>query len=209
MATSAATYLPERLSLSTMREAAEHCRGCELYKNATQVVFGRGLKRARVMLIGEIPGDQEDRQGKPFVGPAGGLLRSAMEKAGLELTDTYLTNVVKHFNWEPRGKRRLHKKPSARHIKACLPWLEAEIEVVQPAIIVCLGATAAQALLGPKFRITKQRGKFIENHWAPKLVASYHPSAILRARTEDERQKQRSELVSDLRLAVTALNGTD
>jgi DNA polymerase len=207
MATSAAEYLPERLSLSKMREAAGHCRGCELYKNATQVVFGQGLKRARVMLIGEIPGDQEDRQGKLFVGPAGGLLRAAMNEAEIDIGDTYLTNVVKHFNWEQRGKRRLHKKPSARHIKACLPWLEAEIEVIQPEIIVCLGATASQALLGSGFRITKQRGKFIENPWAPKLVATYHPSAVLRASTEDERRKQRSELVTDLRLVVSALDG--
>ncbi len=202
---SAADYLPERLSLSSLREAAEHCRGCELYKNATQTVFGRGLRRAPVMLVGEIPGDEEDRQGEPFVGPAGSLLKGAMGEAGLSIEETYLTNVVKHFRWEQKGRYRLHKKPSWSQIRACRPWLEAEIEVVQPEIIVCLGATASQSLLGSDFRVTKQRGRFLKSRWAPRLLATYHPSAILRAPDEVDRRRKHQELVADLRLVAQAL----
>jgi uracil-DNA glycosylase len=200
--TTAADFLPERLNLSSLRAAAEHCRGCELYKHATQTVFGQGLRRASIMMVGEVPGDQEDKQGKPFVGPAGALLRAASEEAGLMFDDIYLTNAVKHFRWEQKGRYRLHKKPTWSQIKACRPWLEAEIEVIQPQVIVCLGATAAQSLLGSEFRLTKQRGQFLENSWAPKLLATYHPSAILRAPDESDRRRKRAEFVDDLRLAV-------
>jgi uracil-DNA glycosylase len=203
--TSAAQYLPDRISLSSMREAANHCRGCELYRDATQVVFGKGPRHAHVMMVGEIPGDEEDRRGLPFVGPAGSLLRGAMEEAGVPIDEVYLTNAVKHFRWEARGKHRLHKKPGWSHIRACQPWLEAEIELIGPQVIVCLGATAAQSLLGSAFRVTKQRGKFLKNPWAPRLMATYHPSAILRAPDEIDRRRKHEEFVDDLRLVAAEL----
>ncbi len=156
----AESFLPARLSLKSLREAAAHCEGCELYRSATQTVFGEGSLNASIILLGEVPGDEEDKQGHPFVGPAGRLLDDALEEAGLDRDEVYVTNAVKHFRWEPRGKRRLHKKPTARQIAACRPWLHAEILVVKPQVIVCLGATAAQAMLGPSFRITKQLGSF-------------------------------------------------
>jgi uracil-DNA glycosylase len=202
---SAAQYLPDRISLSSMREAADHCRGCELYRDATQVVFGKGPRHAHVMMVGEIPGDEEDRRGLPFVGPAGSLLRGAMEEAGVPIDEVYLTNAVKHFRWEPRGQHRLHKKPGWSHIRACRPWLEAEIELIGPQVIVCLGATAAQSLLGSAFRVTKQRGKFLKNPWAPRLMATYHPSAILRAPDEIDRRRKHEEFVEDLRLVAAEL----
>ena len=181
LATSAESFLPPRMNLAALRASAAKCRGCDLYKDATQTVFGEGPKRAKLMLLGETPGDEEDRAGHPFVGPAGRLLDEVFDEAGLDRTEIYVTNAVKHFRWEPRGRRRLHKKPSARQIEACHPWLQAEILVVQPLLIVCLGATAAQSLLGRDFRITKQRGKFFDTDHAA-VMATYHPSAILRAR---------------------------
>jgi DNA polymerase len=200
--TTAEEFLPKRRSLAALRKAAEECRGCELYKDATQTVFGEGLRRARIMLVGEIPGDQEDRQGKPFVGPAGRLLSNAIEEAGISPDDTYLTNAVKHFRWERRGKRRLHKKPSWRQVEACKPWLAAEILVVRPAIVVCLGATAAQSLLGREFRVSKERGEFVRVDRGHLLMATHHPAAILRAPEEAARRQKREELVGDLRLVA-------
>jgi DNA polymerase len=188
--------------LKSLREAAAHCKGCELYKNATQTVFGEGPRRASIVLVGEVPGDEEDQQGHPFVGPAGRLLDDGLEAAGLARHDVYVTNAVKHFRWEPRGKRRLHKKPTARQIEACRPWLNAEILVVKPQVIVCLGATAAQAMLGPSFRITKQRGKFFQGEEAAWITATYHPSAILRAPDREDREQKRSDFVDDLRRAA-------
>jgi uracil-DNA glycosylase len=199
-------FLPARLNLKSLRDAVQHCRGCDLYKNATQAVFGEGPRSARLILLGETPGDEEDKQGHPFVGPAGRLLDVAFDEAGLARDEVYVTNAVKHFRWEPRGKRRLHKKPSARQIEACKPWLHAEILVVNPEGIVCLGATAAQTLLGRDFRITKQRGRFFEGEDVAWLMATYHPSAILRAPARQDRDQMRSELVHDLEQAVQRLH---
>jgi len=195
-------FLPPRLSLKSLREAAEHCRGCDLYKDATQVVFGEGPRAAKLFLLGEMPGDEEDKAGKPFVGPAGRLLDKSLEAAGVSRSDVFVTNAAKHFRWEPRGKRRLHKKPSARQIEACKPWLHAEILVARPQVIVCLGATAAQAMLGRSFRITRERGKFFKSEQAAWITATYHPSAILRAPEKEDRDRMRRELIGDLRRAV-------
>ena len=200
--TSAADYLPDRMNLKALRDAAEHCRGCDLYLNATQTVFGEGARRAKVLLVGEVPGDQEDLQGRPFVGPAGQLLDEAIVDAGLARDEVYVTNAVKHFRWEPRGKRRLHKKPSARQIQACRPWLEAEIGVIKPLVVVCLGATAAQSLIGKEFRISQQRGEFLVTAWAEWTIATHHPSAILRAPEKQDRVRKRGELVDDLELVA-------
>jgi uracil-DNA glycosylase len=206
--TSAEVYLPPRLNLTAMREAVQHCQGCDLYKNATQAVFGEGPRRASVILVGEVPGDEEDKQGHPFVGPAGRLLDDALEEAGFDRDEVYITNAVKHFRWEPRGKKRLHKKPTARQIEACKPWLHAEILVVKPKVIVCLGATAAQALLGRQFRITKQRGKFYRGEDGTWVTATYHPSAILRAPDAEDRERKRSEFVEDLHRAAERVTKT-
>lgn len=197
--TSAAEFLPVRLSLAGLRRAAEGCRGCELYRDATQTVFGQGRRRASVMLVGEMPGDQEDRQGKPFVGPAGRLLDEALAAAALPRVDVYLTNAVKHFRWTPRGKRRLHKTPGARHVEACWPWLQGEILVVKPQVIVCLGATAAQALLGRSFRVSQQRGRFVESELDLPVLATHHPAAVLRAPSAEDRAAKRAELTGDLK----------
>jgi DNA polymerase len=197
--TSAQEFLPPRMNLKALREAAEHCRGCDLYKDATQTVFGEGSRRASVILLGEVPGDQEDKEGRPFVGPAGQLLDEALDEAGISRDDVYVTNAVKHFRWEPRGKRRLHKKPTTRQIEACRPWLQAEILVIEPELIVCMGATAAQSMLGRDFRITTQRGEFFpSDHHAAWVMATYHPSAILRAPDREDRKRKRAEFVSDL-----------
>ena len=198
---SAAEFLPQRLSITALRKSAHSCEGCELFRNATQVVFGEGPANANLMIVGETPGDREDLAGKPFVGPAGKLLDDACAEVGIDRAAVYVANAVKHFKWEPRGKRRLHARPSAREISACQPWLAAEIEVVKPRTIICLGATAAQTLLGREFRITRQRGQVIASKWAERMIASWHPSAILRAPDEATRQRMRSELVQDLRLA--------
>jgi uracil-DNA glycosylase len=203
--TSAEPFLPLRLNLKSLREAAENCQGCDLYKNATQTVFGEGSRRAPLILLGEVPGDEEDREGRPFVGPAGRLLDEALEEVGLSRDEVYVTNAVKHFRWEPRGKRRLHKKPTTRQIEACKPWLHAEILVVKPEVIVCLGATAAQAMLGRDFRITKHRGKFFKGEHAAWISATYHPSAILRAPDKEDRDRKRAEFVDDLRRAAKRL----
>jgi DNA polymerase len=200
--TSAEPFLPPRLNLKSLRQASMHCEGCDLYKNATQTVFGEGPRAASVMLVGEVPGDEEDKQGHPFVGPAGRLLDDALEEAGLARDEVYVTNAVKHFRWEPRGKRRLHKKPTTRQIEACKPWLHAELLVVKPQVIVCLGATAAQAMLGSDFRITKHRGKFFKSEDAAWITATYHPSAILRAPDKEDREQKRSEFVGDLHHAA-------
>src|SRR5574340_1833856 len=177
---SAAPFVPDTPTLPKAREASKSCRGCDLYKRATQTVFGEGTRGARIVFVGEQPGDQEDLSGKPFVGPAGRLLDRALEEAGIDRADAYVTNVVKHFKWEPRGKRRIHKKPNAAEIFACRPWLDAEIALVKPRAIVCLAATAAQALLGRTFKVTAHRGKFVASPLAPLVLATVHPSSILR-----------------------------
>ncbi len=202
---SAAAYLPDRLTLTGLRHAARGCRGCPLWLRGTQTVFGEGLKRSRLMLVGEQPGDREDLTGRPFVGPAGRVLDEALELAGIARDDAYVTNVVKHFKWEPRGRRRLHKKPTRREIDACLPWLDAEIRVVDPELLVCLGATAAQALLGPSFRVTRDRGRVIERERTPPILATVHPSSILRSRSEEERRSAMGRFVEDLAEAAAVV----
>jgi uracil-DNA glycosylase len=192
---SAAVHLPDRLTLDALREAVQSCRGCDLYRNATQAVFGEGSASAEVMLVGEQPGDAEDREGRPFVGPAGRLLDSALEDAGIDRATTYVTNVVKHFKWQARGKRRIHQKPNWTEIAACRPWLDAELEVVQPRVLVCLGATAAQALLGRQFRVTQSRGQLVDSPLAEVVTATVHPSAILRA---EDRETEYAAFVADL-----------
>lgn len=202
---SAAPFVPKTTSIRTLSAAAHECRGCDLYKAATQVVFGAGPARARVVFVGEQPGDQEDRQGEPFVGPAGAMLDKALEDAGIPRADVYVTNAVKHFKWVARGKRRIHQKPNAAELAACKPWLEAELAVVQPKVLVALGATAAQALLGRQFRVTKQRGVPVESELAPYVVATVHPSSILRQETEDERAAAMKDFVADLKVVAKLL----
>lgn len=193
----AASFIPPRPTLPKLQEAAAGCTACHLYKTGTQTVFGDGPRRAEVMLVGEQPGDKEDLAGEPFVGPAGQLLDRALDAAGIDRTAVYVTNVVKHFKWEPRGKRRIHKKPNLSEITACKPWLEAELAVVKPSALVCLGATAAQALLGKQFRVTAQRGEFVDSDLARLVTATVHPSSILRGPPE-EREKALQGLTSDL-----------
>src|SRR5918997_5007829 len=194
----AAALVPPRPTLPALRTAAAGCKACPLWKSGTQTVFGEGLKKADLMLVGEQPGDREDLAGKPFVGPAGRLLDRALADAGIDRGDAYVTNVVKHFKWEARGKRRIHKKPNLDEITACRPWLEAEIAVVRPRALVCLGATAAQALLGKQFRVTQHRGEFVESDLAEHVSATVHPSSILRARDAD-REREIAALVADLK----------
>jgi uracil-DNA glycosylase len=203
----AAPFVPATTSIRKLNAAAHECTGCDLYKNATQVVFGAGPQKARVMFVGEQPGDQEDRQGQPFVGPAGALLDKALEDAGIPRDDVYVTNAVKHFSWEPRGKRRIHKKPRASEIKACRPWLEAELRAVKPVILVCLGATAAQSVLGPQFKLTQQRGTMQTSPMAPQVLATIHPSAVLRAPDSEGRRVAYESLVEDLKVVARALRG--
>ncbi|HXU39317.1 MAG TPA: UdgX family uracil-DNA binding protein [Blastocatellia bacterium] len=191
--------IPEKPGLSSLKEAAADCRACDLWERGTQTVFGEGGRRAKVMFIGEQPGNEEDLQGKPFVGPAGRLLDEALEQAGIDRRQAYVTNVVKHFKWEARGKRRIHKKPNSTEIEACRPWIEAEIAAVKPRAIVCLGATAAQSLLGKDFRVTRQRGEFLESPLAPLVMATVHPSSILRAPDEDTRRTEMRRFVDDLK----------
>jgi uracil-DNA glycosylase family protein len=200
----AAAYFPERLSLSALREAAAGCKACDLWKTGTQTVFGEGAKKSEVMLVGEQPGDYEDREGRPFVGPAGQLLDRALEEAGIDRRLAYVTNVVKHFKWQARGKRRIHQKPNWAEMTACRPWLEAELQVVKPNVLVCLGATAAQALLGRDFRVSRQRGDPVDSPLAPHVLATVHPSAILRA-DEDQREAEYAAFVADLRTVATLL----
>jgi len=194
-----AVSIPPSPTLPKLRGAAGECRSCDLYRTGTKAVFGEGPATARVMMVGEQPGDREDLAGKPFVGPAGRVLDEALAEAGIERRDVYVTNVVKHFKWEPRGKRRIHKKPRAWEIQACRPWLDAELEVVKPEILVCLGASAAQALLGNKFRVTKQRGELVRSDLAPRVLATVHPSSILRAPDPETRKVEMEKFVGDLK----------
>lgn len=196
--------VPETSSLTTLAKAAGTCRACHLYKRATQTVFGEGSKGATLMLLGEQPGDQEDLAGKPFVGPAGKILDRALEEARIKRDEVYVTNTVKHFKWEPRGKRRIHQKPNSREIAACRPWLEAELRVVKPKLLVCLGATAAQAILGPSFRVTRERGKVLKSELAPRVLATVHPSSLLRQPDEESSEREYGNFVADLRAALKA-----
>jgi DNA polymerase len=204
-ADSAALQVPENPTLPKLREAAAGCRACPLWQTGTQTVFGEGSEVAQVMLVGEQPGDHEDKQGKPFVGPAGRILDEALELAGIDRETTYVTNAVKHFKWEARGKRRIHAKPTWSEQMACRPWLEAELAVVQPRVLVCLGATASQSLLGKQFRVTKERGKWLESDLAEHVTATIHPSAILRQRDDESRHRELAAFVEDLKLAASVL----
>ena len=195
---SAAEFVPPHPSLTVLREAVQKCHGCDLYKHATQAVAGEGPRSSKIVLIGEQPGDEEDRAGKPFVGPSGRLLDRALDEAGIDRSTVYVTNAVKHFKFEERGKRRLHKKPSAGESKACRPWLEAELAAIHPETIVCLGATAAQSVFGAAYRVTKERGQFVTHAWAPKATSTVHPSAILRAPDEESREAEYRRFVEDL-----------
>lgn len=207
--TSAADFLPpasKRLELPVLAKYARKCQGCGIYCNATQVVFGEGPADASCIFVGEQPGDQEDRAGKPFVGPSGTLLSETMQQVGIPREEVYVTNAVKHFKWEPRGPRRLHSKPSAREVAACRPWLECEIKAIQPKLIVCLGATAAQSLLGSGFRLTHHRGEAqTDTPWAPWLLATVHPSSLLRMPDADARAQARAQFADDLRLVARQL----
>jgi DNA polymerase len=205
---SAADYVPDRPTLAGLRRAAQACRGCDLYKGATQAVVGEGPARARLMLVGEQPGDREDREGRPFVGPAGQLLDRALAAAGLERRQVYLTNAVKHFKWRREGgKRRLHEKPTPNEARACRPWLEAEAGLLRPAAVVALGATAARSLFGPSARVMAQRGRIFASEWAGISSMTVHPSALLRIPDSDERKRAEGELVRDLRAVRDALAG--
>jgi uracil-DNA glycosylase family protein len=196
-----------RPTLAKLREAAAGCRACNLWRGGTQTVFGEGRAKSEVMLVGEQPGDREDIEGRPFVGPAGRLLDEALARAGIDRDNVYITNVVKHFKWKPRGKRRIHQKPNAEEIGACRPWLEGELEAVKPRVIVCLGATAAQALLGRTFRVSRQRGEFVESPLAPLVTATVHPSSILRAEDDEARRAAMDEFVDDLTKVAGVLTG--
>jgi len=202
---SAAEFLPEKLSLRGLAAAAEGCRGCPLYEDATQVVFGQGRSSARLMLVGEQPGDKEDLEGEPFVGPAGRLLDKALLEAGIDRSEAYVTNAVKHFKWKPRGNRRLHQTPRAGEIEACKPWLQAEVQAVGPEAVLAMGATAARSLFGPKVKVTKDRGRPLESPLAPVAAVTIHPSAILRLRDHDEREAELAAFVADLEGVASAL----
>jgi DNA polymerase len=197
--------IPLRPTLSGVRAASKDCTACDLYKRATQTVFGEGPRSASILFVGEQPGDQEDLAGRPFVGPAGRLLDRALAEAGIDRAGVYVTNVVKHFKWESRGKRRIHKKPSAGEIAACRPWLDVEIQIVQPRAIVCLGATAAQALLGRGFKVTAHRGELIASDLAPVVLATVHPSSLLRAPDAETRRRETRRFIDDLRAVARAL----
>ncbi len=196
--------VPDTSSLNEVREAARDCTACHLYKRATQTVFGEGPKRAPIMLVGEQPGDYEDVAGKPFVGPAGKILDRALAEAGINRDEVYVTNAVKHFKWEPRGKRRIHQKPNSREIAACRPWMEAEMRLVKPKLVICLGSTAGQAFFGSSFRVTRERGKVLSSKLAPKVVATVHPSSLLRQPDEVSRDREYAHFVVDLKTALKA-----
>jgi uracil-DNA glycosylase family protein len=196
----AAAFLPPQITLPLLQEAAQKCRGCDLYLQATQTVFGEGSQSASVVLVGEQPGDEEDRVGRPFAGPAGRLLDRALSAAGIDRSAVYVTNAVKHFKFEERGKRRIHKKPAISEIRACRPWLEAEIALIRPRMIVCLGATAAQTVFGKDYRVTKERGRLTEHPWAPWATSTIHPSAILRTPDKEQRQIEYERFVLDLKV---------
>jgi uracil-DNA glycosylase len=200
----ATVFVPAGAGLGELKAAAAKCKGCDLYRHATQTVFGRGSADARIVFVGEQPGDQEDLQGAPFVGPAGEVFDRALAEVGIERETVYVTNAVKHFKFEQRGKRRIHQTPRAPELNACRPWLEAELAVITPDVLVCLGATAARAILGDQFRITKDRGRFAPTRWAPKTIATYHPSAVLRGETEAQQAELYAMLVTDLRLVASA-----
>jgi uracil-DNA glycosylase len=201
----AAEFLPEKRTLRALEQASQGCRGCDLYKDATQTVFGEGRKAAKLMLVGEQPGDREDREGEPFVGPAGRLLDRALKEAGIDRREAYVTNAVKHFKWKPRGNRRLHQAPRAGEIEACKPWLEAEVQAVEPQAILALGATAARSLFGSKVKVLKDRGRQIDSPLAPLAAVTIHPSAILRLREHDEREAEFAAFVADLEAVGSAL----
>jgi uracil-DNA glycosylase len=198
--------LPPNRNLTSLREAVQGCRACELYEGTTQAVFGEGLARSEVMFVGEQPGDREDREGHPFVGPAGRMLDKALEEAGIDRKLAYVTNTVKHFRFSERGKRRIHQRPGSEHIKACRPWLDAELEAIRPRVLVCLGAVAAQALLGSKVRVTKDRGKPLESDLAPVVLVTIHPSAILRERDAPAREEAFQGFVADLKVVAEELS---
>jgi uracil-DNA glycosylase family protein len=202
---SAAPFVPAKPTLRTTKEAAAGCTGCDLYRRATQTVFGEGPANAVVVFVGEQPGDAEDLAGRPFVGPAGRVFDTALATVGIARDRVYVTNVVKHFKWEPRGKRRIHAKPRISEIRACKPWLETELAIIKPRALVCLGATAAQALLGATFKVSTERGKFVDSPLAPLVMATVHPSSVLRAQTDEERQRAMEEFVADLRTLVKRL----
>jgi len=197
--------IPDKLTLPALRAAAAGCKACDLWKLGTQTVFGEGRASARVMLVGEQPGDKEDLQGRPFVGPAGAVLDKALAAAGINRNDVYVTNIVKHFKWEPRGKRRLHKKPNTLETSACRPWLDAEIKVVKPEVVVLLGASAAQGIMGRQFRVTQQRGQWVQSNIAPLVMATVHPSSILRAPDDDSRHEEMRKFVDDLKKVAAQL----
>ena len=197
--------IQDKPTLTALRASAANCKACDLWKLATQTVFGEGKATARVVFVGEQPGDKEDLQGRPFVGPAGAILNKALIAAGIDRKDVYVTNIVKHFKWEPRGKRRLHKKPNALEISACRPWLDAEIKVIKPEIVVLLGATAAQGIMGRQFRVTQQRGQWMQSNIAPLVMATVHPSSILRAPDDDARHEEMHKFVDDLKKVAAQL----
>ncbi|HZU22941.1 MAG TPA: UdgX family uracil-DNA binding protein [Terriglobales bacterium] len=200
-----AEFIPPGASLDEVRRAAAGCKACDLWKLGTQTVFGEGARHAKVMFIGEQPGDKEDLAGKPFVGPAGAVLDKALAAAGISREDIYVTNAVKHFKWEPRGKRRIHKKPNALEVAACRPWLDREIELTQPEVVVVMGATAAQALLGRQFKVTQQRGRLLDSNLAPHVIATVHPSSILRAPDDETRHAEMASFIDDLRVVARAM----
>ena len=202
----ASRLIPAKPTLDQLRSIAAGCKACDLWKLGTQTVFGEGSARAHVMMVGEQPGDKEDLKGRPFVGPAGAVLDKALAAAGIDRNDVYVTNIVKHFKWEPRGKRRLHKKPNITEISACRPWLEAEIRVVKPQVVVLLGATAAQGILGRDFRVTQHRGEWIKSEIAPHVLATVHPSSILRAADDDSRHEEMRKFIDDLKVVAQKLS---
>lgn len=202
----AAPLIPAKATVATLRAAAAGCKACDLWKLGTQTVFGEGREKARVMMIGEQPGDKEDVQGRPFVGPAGAVLDKALAAAGIDRKNVYVTNIVKHFKWEPRGKRRLHKKPNALEISACRPWLDAEINVIKPRVVVLLGATAAQGVLGRAFRVTHHRGEWLSAEIAPNVMATVHPSSILRAPDDESRHEEMRKFIADLKKVAERLH---
>ena len=205
----ASPLIPSRPTIKKLQAVAAGCQACDLWKSGTQTVFGEGRQTSTVMFVGEQPGDREDLTGRPFVGPAGGLLDKALVEAGIDRTKVYVTNVVKHFKWEPRGKRRIHKKPNAGEINACRPWLEAEIQVVKPRAIICLGSTAAQAVIGPKFKVSTQRATFVKSPLAPLVTATVHPSSILRAPSDEARRAEMARFIEDLKKIRKAIEELD
>lgn len=205
----AAPLIPPNPTIKKLQQAARNCRACPLWKRGTQTVFGEGSRHAKVIFVGEQPGNDEDLTGKPFVGPAGKLLDKALLEAGIAREDVYVTNVVKHFKWEPKGKRRIHKKPNGKEIAACRPWLEAELELLEPKVLVCLGATAAQALLGKEFRVSQRRGEFVESMLAEHVVATVHPSSILRAPDDETRHAETARFIGELKKIAKVIHGLE